>query len=94
MKLYRPANATAGDDFMTKWCFNCRKYRAGQCAILMKTMDYAIDELGYPKEWRYNVEHRPICTAFEDKSVYVRPIRHTHPNPTQLALFEGGGRGV
>lgn len=91
MKLYRPSNATEGDAFINRWCCTCVKYRGGHCRILLNTMAYDVDELGYPKEWRRNAEHRPICTAWTDQAVYVRPVHHVRKaNPEQLTLFEGG----
>jgi len=89
MKLYRPSNGTEGDGFISRWCSTCAKYRGGQCAILCHTMIYDVNKPGYPKEWTYNQEYRPICTAWTDKSVYERRVRSVRQNPKQLSLFGG-----
>lgn len=74
---YRPSTGTEGADFQEQWCCRCRRDQAFQetfdspygpeegCPIVADTFVYEIDDPKYPKEWIYDADGRPICTAFE-----------------------------
>ena len=67
---YRPANGSEGDYFMSKWCDRCSKddmENNVMCPIIGQTMAFDVDEPGYPKEWQYGEDGKPLCTAFEAK---------------------------
>lgn len=72
-KPYRPSNGTCGDMFMEEFCYRCKKEDfneetgEGGCNILLSTMCYEIGDPEYPKEWMYNAEGCPTCTAFEKR---------------------------
>lgn len=74
-KPYRPGSGTEGMAFDDQWCAHCARdkaYRDGgddadpaiACQILSNTLVYAINDVGYPKEWIYGRDGRPCCTAF------------------------------
>ena len=70
-KPYRPSNGTEGDMFMAEWCEHCEhdsRWRddpeSAGCPILCDTMIYHTRDPEYPKEWIYDQEGRPSCTAF------------------------------
>jgi hypothetical protein len=66
-KLYRPSNGTESQDFMEAFCFRCEKDRNRDCPILAATFVLDVNDPKYPKEWRYDGEGHPTCTAFESK---------------------------
>lgn len=61
-KSYRPANGTEGEIFMGQYCYQCRLY--DECEIWMDTMLYNKECPDYPKEWVFDKEGVPTCTAF------------------------------
>lgn len=69
-KKYRPSNGTEGDCFMSKFCFQCihdnpdYNAKSPRCEIMTLTMCYGIGEPEYPKEWTYDANGRPTCTAW------------------------------
>ncbi|MBP6512321.1 MAG: hypothetical protein KA347_06610 [Bacteroidia bacterium] len=69
-KKYCPSNGTEGDWFMSKFCCNCihdnpnYDAKSPRCDILTMTMCVSVNDKDYPKEWIYNEENKPICTAF------------------------------
>lgn len=74
-KPYRPGSGTEGMAFDEQWCDHCARdaaYRdAGDdadpaiaCQILSDTFVYDIDDPNYPKEWVYDRNGCPSCTAF------------------------------
>lgn len=71
-KPYRPGSGTEGADFMARWCDRCKRdeaFRHGtgdSCPIAANTLAFDIDDPGYPKEWRYGADGRPVCLAFEE----------------------------
>lgn len=73
VKKYRPSNATEGRLFFEMWCDRCKKdqaFRDGvgdSCPIVASTIIYNVDNPNYPKEWTFDDNGRPICTAFEEK---------------------------
>ena len=69
-KPYRPSSGTEGMAFDELWCSTCardaewRETENNPCPILSNTFIYNIDDLNYPKEWVYNHDGKPCCTAF------------------------------
>lgn len=71
-KKYRPSNGSEGDWFCDKFCRNCinGKYEHtmdiddNPCEILTASFLFDIYEKEYPKEWVYDSESKPSCTAF------------------------------
>lgn len=64
---YRPSSGTAGEIFMQEWCYQCEhEYQSPDeyCQIANDTFVFSVDEPGYPKEWVYDEERKPKCTAF------------------------------
>ena len=64
-KSYRPSNGTEGDLFMAEFCDRCSKCKG--CEIIGAAMLFEKDHEEYPKEWVYDAEGCPTCTAFEKK---------------------------
>lgn len=76
-KLYRPSCGTEGIAFDDAWCAYCERdkaYREGgpdadpaiACQIIADTFAFDITDPRYPKEWVYDKDGRPKCTAFTD----------------------------
>ena len=76
---YRPSNGTEGECFFESWCCHCARDKAmregedfdacdddEECDIIGDTFAYDIDHPKYPKEWIYDVNGVPCCTAFVD----------------------------
>lgn len=62
-KPYRPSNGTEGEMFQCHFCYQCK--HDDHCHIALNAMCYRIDEPEYPKEWVFDADGRPTCTAFE-----------------------------
>ena len=83
-KPYRPSTGTEGAAFDEAWCANCERdkaYRDGgpdadpaiACRIIADTFVYAVSDPRYPKEWVYDRDGCPSCTAYtEDPKCPVR----------------------
>ena len=102
-RKYRPSNGTAGMIFCEKFCENCihGKYEHTgviedtPCEILTASFMCDIDDPIYPKEWVYDSEGKPTCTAFvkwdwdqDDHGNWIDPPI-TPPdldNPNQLCM--------
>lgn len=78
IRLYRPSSGTEGECFMASWCYGCKRdkvmngsVRADDardedcCQIVGATFRCSTDDPEYPREWRYDHEGDPVCTAFE-----------------------------
>lgn len=65
MNKYQPSSGTEGMTFMSKFCFNCK--HESDCQIMGDTMLYDVNDDNYPKEWIYDNDGCPTCTAFEDE---------------------------
>lgn len=67
-KPYRPSNGTEGEMFQEQFCYRCRNDQNDDdpCEILTATMFYTVNAPKYPKEWVYDKDGRPTCTAFHD----------------------------
>jgi len=64
---YRPCNGEEGFWFEQKFCDNCKKYDEEMgCDILLAVMCHYKSEPEYPKEFIYNENNNPWCTAFEE----------------------------
>lgn len=67
VKRYRPANGSEGAWFMSKWCDKCAYDQSDDgdfCKIQCLTMALPVGDPDYPKEWTFNDDGKPICTAF------------------------------
>src|SRR5690554_1409802 len=70
-KPFRPCNGTEGMMFNEVFCNRCwrdakyRRTRDGRdgCPILAASFLHNVGDEGYPKEWVFNSEGWPVCTA-------------------------------
>lgn len=67
---FQPSNGTDGMMFTDEFCCNCIHQHPDpdhekQCMILMRTLVYYTTDPQYPKEWRFNAEGWPVCTAWQ-----------------------------
>ena len=84
---YQPSNGTEGEYFMARFCDHCERDRAFRetggaepgCIIAALTLIYDVDDPEYPREWVYDKNGEPTCTAFQP----VTPTTSPHPNPTE-----------
>ena len=74
-KKYRPYSGTAGLDFQAQFCDVCekdkefRKTEKNGCEILLRALFFDIEDEKYPKEWIYDENGQPTCTAFEKEKI-------------------------
>lgn len=70
---YYPSNGTEGVSFMEDFCDQCihqnpdpdpQYTKAKNCEICLRTMCHYPSEQEYPKEWIYDANGRPTCTAW------------------------------
>lgn len=100
MKKYQPSNGTEGEYFIDKFCMNCIHCDPDpngkkQCDILCATFVYSVKDSEYPKEWVYNENDEPVCTAWVkwdwgndgDPDNPQNPKAPIPYNPNQLMLF-------
>jgi len=101
MKKYQPSNGTEGMYFTDAHCMQCLNCDpdpngAKQCKIWLNTMLHNVNDPGYPKEWIYDEDNKPTCTAWvkwdwNDKGDPDDPDNPNKPpipyNPNQLLLF-------
>jgi hypothetical protein len=73
-KPFRPSNGTGGDIFRAHWCDECEKdrYESKPCRIFTRTLIFGIGDKEYPKEWTYDDDGAPQCTAFVARGSVVR----------------------
>jgi len=72
-KKYCPSNGTEGEMFFSEFCYQCihekfshtQKHGDKQCDIMSNSLLYYPSEEGFPKEWIYDENNRPTCTAFK-----------------------------
>lgn len=69
-KSYRPSNGTEGMVFEEAFCDRCKNCDPDpdgdvQCDILFRALNFWDHESEYPKEWVYDKEGWPICTAWK-----------------------------
>lgn len=71
-EAYRPSNGTEGAMFEEIWCLRCKKdqdwqeHEKDSCPILLRALKCWSDDPDYPKEWAYQEDGAPCCTAFEE----------------------------
>lgn len=68
-RKYCPSNGTEGDWFEDKFCMNCihtnpDPTKKPQCAIWCAAVCHHVNEEGFPKEWIYDDNDKPTCTAW------------------------------
>jgi len=63
---YRPSNGTEGVLFEERFCDHCTRMSA-ECDIYSDALLYDLGHRHYPKEWIYDKDGRPTCTAFCDR---------------------------
>ncbi len=63
-RLYRPTSGTEGECFAEDHCYQCKKH-SDPCPIRLKSMAYEVTAPEYPREWTFDENEEPICTAFE-----------------------------
>lgn len=67
-ELYRPSNGTEGMIFQEHYCSHCSKAdEYGDCKIFYDTMYYDVKDEKYPREWIYDLDGQPTCTAFAEE---------------------------
>lgn len=101
-KPYQPSNGSEGCWFTGKFCEQCihEKYshtmndNDKSCDILPRTMCFSINDPEYPKEWIYDAENKPTCTAWvkwdwdqDDDGNWNDPVEPEPGDPNQLMLF-------
>lgn len=96
---YRPSNGTEGEAFTSTYCMNCfhcdpNPEGEKQCEIMMRTFLYYTNDPEYPKEWIYDENNNPICTAWkkwdwgndDDEGGRSEPPEPEPDDPNQLCL--------
>lgn len=99
-KSYQPSNGTEGSWFEDKFCMRCVSCDPDpsgpkQCAILCAALAFSIGEEHYPKEWVYDENDKPMCTAWKEwdwaKKGNPDDPQNEHyvqsEDPAQLKLF-------
>lgn len=100
---FRPSNGTEGMFFTSAFCENCihEKWIHTQndddkkCGILSDSMIFDLKDEEYPKQWVFDAEGWPVCTAWKkwdwgtdgDPDDPDNPNYTPPPNPNQLDLF-------
>lgn len=92
-KPFRPANGSEGDYFMEDFCFRCKHWVYDKptetygCKkrIHDETLFHDVDDPEYPKQWKYDDEGYPLCTAFVDENT---PVKKRKPKQKPIPLFE------
>jgi hypothetical protein len=81
---YRPSTGTEGVCFDQHWCEHCTRdaeYRSDPdnvdpalgCQLIANALAFNIGHPKYPKEWIYDNDGNPCCTAFTtDASLPIR----------------------
>jgi hypothetical protein len=67
-KTYEPSNGSEGSAFMSHFCENCIFDEESDCEIIAASMIFKSNEPEYPKEFVYNENGNPSCTAFQQLS--------------------------
>ncbi len=92
-KPYQPSSGSEGMGFMEDFCFRCKHWVFDKptdtygCKkrIHDRTLFHDIGDSEYPKEWKYDDEANPICTAFVSIDA---PPRKYKKKPKPIPLFE------
>jgi len=98
-KPYRPANGTEGMTFQEDNCFKCKHWVNDKKTDTMgckkwiydRTLFHDLGDPEYPKEWKYNDEAIPICTAFIH---HLTPPKKRKPKQKPAPLFEKSPAGT
>lgn len=91
--LYQPSNGTEGACFFEAWCCHCARDKAmreganfddcddnEKCELIGNSMAFKPGDPQYPKEWTYDIEGVPLCTAFVEAGAPVVEVdTHTLP---------------
>jgi hypothetical protein len=101
MKSYRPSNGTEGMIFEDNYCSQCihekwmhtQKDGDKQCDIYNRVQLFDFTDKEYPKEWIYDQNEKPTCTAFvkfdwgkDDDGDWIDPEPVTPEDPNQLCF--------
>jgi hypothetical protein len=83
---YRPNDSGEGLRFCANWCRYCQRDRAMRegcdidecdddecCEIIANTAAFEANEDDYPKEWTYDANGEPCCTAYVPAGNLPRP---------------------
>jgi hypothetical protein len=73
-RRYTPSNGTEEWGFIKAFCWNCvhekwmhtLEHGDKKCDILNRSMIYSIEDEEYPKEWIYDENGKPTCTAWKE----------------------------
>jgi hypothetical protein len=74
---YKPKNPSEGRAFLAKFCDKCENNRPAVgfgCEIMANSQQHRIDDLMYPKEWVYNHQGHPVCTAYDPRNKNEAPV--------------------
>lgn len=103
-KVFMPSNGTEGMAFTSAFCENCihekfshtQKHGDKQCDIMDRSIIYwyESDNPNYPKEWRFDAEGWPTCTAWvkwdwnrdDDDDTWNDPPEPEPEDPMQLCM--------
>lgn len=102
-ELYQPSNGTEGCFFEDKFCSQCKNEKFMHtakdgdkiCDIYSNTMIYDTKDPEYPKEWTFDADGQPTCTAYvfkkwelDDNGDEINPETDYGYNPNQLTFFK------
>lgn len=101
VRSYCPSNGSEGEWFISQYCAKCiheqflhtQNGNHKTCKILSDTMVFSVNDPGYPKEWIYDNEGNPDCTAFKkwewQFDEHGNPVEDELPteDPNQLSIF-------
>lgn len=68
-RKYCPSNGSEGDWFESEFCMQCINTnpdptKRPQCQIWCAAVCHTVNEPGFPKEWTYDSNNKPTCTAW------------------------------
>lgn len=99
MRKYRPSNGTEGMWFEEQFCCQCINQhpdpeKGKNCDIACATFCYDLNDPEYPKEWCYDENDKPTCTAFvkwdwgnwDDDEGFNEPPPVVPDDPNQLCF--------
>lgn len=95
IKPYRPSNGSEGDWFTSKFCSNCFHGKYEHTGDVNDKPCVIIDAsfCGYAKEWIYDEQMKPGCTAFvkwdwnqDDDGNWNDPPPEPIDDPNQLCM--------
>jgi hypothetical protein len=75
---YRPANATEGHLFQSRFCARCMQAKGDEgdddCPIIFLSMMFDTDDDDYPPQLTYSADGQPTCTEYEPDPYYCREM--------------------